>query len=366
MKSKIFLLAVTILLLSKFTSFAGGPTQAEIKEKIQTKTEAQITQTSTKNLTADEFLKRLRERAELKLKERRLKMLRKFKGSFGLSYGYEDNPNYSNPTTHIQSASFIEQDFSLAWLPTFNKFLGANVSYNLAKQDYLTFGTLTYYDHIANTSLKYYPYHSLKLILEPGASYEWLIFPHDPSSDYTQLKGFLKLTYSPSRLWSFGGKYERAHKIFTKKYARNPSQVDLRFDRVDYRDAVELWAKRNIGKYSIKLRGRGYGNRSNDKFQNYYDYNDYMGSLTFGGSFLPKDKLYLSFTPGFEWKDYTDRSATGGKRFDHITTYRLDAYYSITKNITLNYSFSVRRSNSNAATGEYNDTIHQLGFIVDF
>ena len=358
-------MAVGFLLLVRSISFAA-PTEAEKKENVQTKTEEQITQTRIRTLTANEFLKQLREKAELRLKKRQHEMLTKIRGSFGLSYGYESNPSYTNPTSHIKSDQFLEQDFSLAWLPTFNKFLGANVSYNLVKQDYFKKGTLTSDDHIINANLKYYPLQNRKLVLEPGASYEWLLFPHDVSSDSTQLKSFFKFTYYLSELWDLGGKYERTHKIFYKKYARNTNQADLNYDRADYRNAVELWVRRNIDKYSIRLKGRVYRNNSNDEFQKFYDYNDYTGSLTLSGSFLPEDKLYLTFTPSFERKNYTARVANGTKRSDNITTYRFDAYYAITKHTTLNYSFTNRRSNSNAASGEYNDMIHQLGFTVNF
>jgi hypothetical protein len=129
---------------------------------------------------------------------------------------------------------------------------------------------------------------------------------------------------------------------------------------------MELWLKRNIGKLSLKLRGKGYRNNSNAQYQDYYDYDSLHGYFTLSRTFLKNNKLYLSFTPDFERKIYIERLATGGKRYDHTMQWRLDAYYTLSKFINLSYGISFRDSSSNASDGEFSDMTNQFGINLDF
>jgi hypothetical protein len=128
---------------------------------------------------------------------------------------------------------------------------------------------------------------------------------------------------------------------------------------------MELWVRRNFGKTSIRLRGKGYRNSSNVQYQDYYDYDSLHGYLTLSRPFL-KDRLYVSFTPDFERKNYLDRPATGGKRYENMMQWRLDTYYTLTKFANLSYSVSFRDASSNASDAEYSDLTNEVSLNLDF
>ncbi len=363
--NRYFLLAaLSMIFILTGSSVDAKITDAQKKELIQTKTEEHIAeQRRVKPLTADEILEILEQRAQLDMKTQQRRLLLKTTGSVGLSYGVETNP--ANDSSK-KGDEYIEEDFSYAWIPTFSKALSANVGYNLSKQDYLKQDTLSTIDHSIDIGLKYYPFESGKLLLEPGTEYEWLLYPLDDSSDTTQIKSFLKFTHYITPQWNYGGKYEYSHKIYYKTATRDTNQKNLDFPRADDRNTFELWVKRYINKYSVKLKGKFYRNSSNDEFQKYYDYDDYTASIALGGSFLKNDKLYLSFTPSFERKNYVRRVAVDTAQADKILNYRLDVYYTLSKSWTLNYGISYRHSTSNASTSIFNDMTNQIGLTFDF
>jgi len=222
------------------------------------------------------------------------------------------------------------------------------------------------FDHALNGTLKLYPAGSGEFRLEPGIEYEWLHYPFDENSGYENFKQFVKFKHYIGKNWNYGGKYEHSFKTYDKKEARNDSQANLGFNREDHRHLVELYGTRYIGKFSVKLKGKAYWNTSNDHYNEYYDYESYRGYLTLAGSFLEDDKLYVSFTPSLERKNYQDRQVVDTARYDDVMQFKLSSYYTVNKNITCSYSCTYKEVDSNYNVGEYHDVTNQLGVYIDF
>lgn len=314
--------------------------------------------------TVDEVLKMLKERAEIKIKEKRREQLLKTKISASVLTGFETNPlNDENEKSDV----FVEEDFSFNWLPTFNENFSADLGYRLANQSYSEQTDLSTFDHVFNASFKYYPFPDHLLLLQPGGEYEWLIYPLDETATYEDTKTFLKFKHYVGKEWHYGGKYEYSYKVYDKKFARDTTQQNID-GRTDSRNTVELYVTKYIGKLSAKLRGKIYRNDSNDLYQEYYDYDSYRGYFTLSGSFLKDNKLYVSFTPDFEVKSYDERVArdTNVARVDHVTQYKLDFYYTLAKNWELSYNFTNKLSSSNASGGEFDNMTNQIGVTLNF
>ena len=348
-----------------FLEFLGRPIYAQVSQEAVDQREFKISDKADflkKPETADDIFQMLQQRAESKLKEKKRQLLLKTKISMGIFYGFETNPlnDSSNKGDH-----FSEEDFSWDWVPAFDKKFSADIGYRLYNQDYSEQTDLNTLDQAVNASLKFYPFESGKIYVQPGVEYEWLWYPRDESSGYEDTKSFLKFKHYLGTNWNYGGKYEYSTKFYDNKFARDTNQNDLDYARTDYRNTVELYLTRNISQYSIKLRGKAYRNNSNDEYQKYYDYASTRGYLTFSGNFL-KDKLYVSLTPNFETKKYRRRIAVDTERLDHALEYKLDAYYSLNKSVSFSYNFSNKISNSNADAGKFQDITNQIGVTVDF
>ena len=313
--------------------------------------------------TVKEILEMLKERAQLKLKEKRKELLRRKRISVSTYISFENNPLNDSSTKGDYS---IEQDFSINWQPAFNKTFGADIGYWLVDQEYFEQTDLSSLDHAVNATMKYTPFEKLRLRLEPGVEYEWLYYARDENSSYEDLKYFLKFKNYIGEKWNYGGKYEHSFKVYDKKRARDANKTNLGLNREDNRHTVELYVTKYIGKHSIKLKEKFYRNTSNDAYQEYYDYDSAKTYLTFSGTFLKNDKLNISFTPSFERKNYHHRVAVDRARYDDVREYKLGTNYSLNKNITLSYTFSHKQVDSNYTSGEYHNVTNKIGMTFDF
>ncbi len=340
--------------------------QQEAKQEQRLEDLERLKEIQTAPKTAEEVLEMLKERAKEKIKERRKKELLKTKISAGVTSGYETNP--SNTQDILEKGdSWWEDTFSFSWLPKLKSDLSADVGYSLAFKYYFEQEGLGTENHALNASFKYLPLDSGKLTLEPGFRQEWNIYPYDSSSSYEQNKTFMKFNYYLNQLWSSGGKYEYAYKIYDKKAALDDSGANFNFHRADVRNTAELWLKRQIGKYSLKLRGKSYRNNSNSQSQHYDDYDSHDGEISLSGAFLKDSRLYVILTSDFEVKHYRARQADDPvARNDRALQHRLNTYYNLNKIVSLNYSFSLKNNNSNKNSGEFIDATNSLGCTVNF
>ncbi len=344
------------------TAYSQTTITDESREQREFKTEDRL-ESAGKPETINVLIEKLKERAALKMKEQRRKLLLKTRTSAGVTYGHEKNP--ANDGLE-KGDSFMEENFSFAWTPTFHNSVSADVGIRVAKQDYFEQFLISTNDYAVSGSWKFYPFENRKLSIEPGMEYEWLNYPNDSSSSYEQYRSFINFKHFTGKHWQFGGKYEFFEKTYDKKVARNLSQTDLDFHREDFRNTVDLWIKRFVGRYSLKLKGRMYRNNSNDMYQNYNDYEAIRGYFTIDRTFLRDDKLYVSFSPDYERKYYDYRLAGNEIRQDRILQYNLNLYYTLPHDCTLSASYNWRDSNSNASTGVFTDETYRLGLSADF
>ncbi|GEM_PF-1633465 len=314
--------------------------------------------------TAEEVVEYLRQRAKERMEEKRKKLLKKFKFTGGVTYAYESNGAANNLK---KGDHWVEDAWGTHWIPTFNSQLNADIGWDLTDKNYFEQAGLGTVDHTIKASLKWQPFESGRLTLEPGFAQTWLIYPYDSSSTYSQAKPSLSLQHYLTNQWSWGGSYEYWYKSYWKKAARDITQANLDFNRQDYRNVEELWVKRQIGKYSLKLRGKIYRNNANDMYQNYYDHDSYHGYFTVAGSFLKNNKLYLSYTPDYEIKHYKSRVADDGQaRTDKAVQHKLSAYYTLNKNFTAKFAYIFKKENSDANTGNYENHTTEFGITASF
>lgn len=314
--------------------------------------------------TAEDVLKMIKERAELKIKERKRKALLKTRISAGVNYAHEENPASSVKGSEDKDFT-VEENFSFNWVPTFSPTLSGNAGYSLVDLNYLGQENLSTFDHSVNADITYRTLKG-KLSLTPGIKHQWLIYPFDVGSRYNQSKAFLKFTHYFAQKWHYGGKYEYAYKFYPKKAARDEVATNLDFSTTHTRHTAEFWVKRFFGKYNVRLKAKSFRNKSNDEYQDFNDYDSHKGEFTLSGAFLENNKLYVSLTSDFEVKHYFDRLAVNTARWDNVWTERLSINYTLKDNMTANYTFTHKISDSNADTGKFVNTTNKVGMTLNF
>ena len=178
----------------------------------------------------------LKEKAEIRLKEKRRKQLLQTKVSAGLTYGYQTNPQSLQNDT--EKGDFVlEDNASIKWTPTFTPRLSADIGYSFYDQNFSQQESIDSEDHTIGGTLKYYTFKSGKLVLEPSLKYEWLVYPFDNTSSFEQVKSALRFTYYINNLWNYGGEYEYSAKTYDKKAARTPAGSNTVSQREDEKNS---------------------------------------------------------------------------------------------------------------------------------
>ncbi len=200
MRKSILFLVIGALILN-FGLFSAYAQSDEASEQRELGIEERQEEAFGKPESVDDLVELLKERAKLKMEDRRKELLRKIKISTTLLTGYESNPLNDSDR---KGDGYIEKDFSINWQPTFNKYLGADIGYWLINQNYFEQTDLSSFDHALNATLKLYPFGGGKFRLEPGIEYEWLQYPKDRSSSYDNFKQFLKFKHYIGKKWNYG------------------------------------------------------------------------------------------------------------------------------------------------------------------
>lgn len=338
--------------------------QREFERERRVEEREELREIDRKPKTAEEVLEMLKERAKEIIAERRRKELLKTQISAGTTYIYETNPSSAVKNSLTPDGSF-ENTFSMSWVPKFSKIWSGNFGYSLTDLNYVGEEGLGTFDHSVNGDLTYLTFGG-KLSLTQNNKHTWLLYPFDAPSSNQEHKHGLSFTHYLTQKWNFGGKYEYSKKDYDKKAARDDNQADLPFHREDWRHTGEVWIKRFLGKYSLKLKAKFYRNKSNDEYQDFNDYDAHQGEITFAGNPFGWEKLYLSASSEFELKQYFDKVAVSTARDDHVHTSKLNLYYTLNKHAKLNFTFQHKTSSSNAAAGEFSATTYKLGTTITF
>jgi putative NIF3 family GTP cyclohydrolase 1 type 2 len=338
--------------------------ESKAEERAEEREEMRRLDTEEQPKTAGDVVEMLKKRVEERRRERRRKELLKLSASAGATMIWESNPASVN--TGDKDDPSYEKTFSLNWLPKFNRQFSGNLGYSLTDLLYQDNPTLGTFDQTLTADMTYKTLGG-RLHLTPGGSHQWMVYPKADTSSYNQTKSFFRFTHYLPDAWSWGGKYEYAYKKYSKDLARGDDEAEIRdLKRLETRNTVELWIKKFIGKYSLKLKGKSYRNKSNDEFQDFYEYDTHKGEVVVAGSFLKDNKLYMTYTADYEVKQYFERLAEVTARGDNVVSHQFKANYSLTKNFKLNYTYKYKLSSSNVALGEFDNITHKLGLSANF
>lgn len=371
MRNAIILLI--IIFMAIITLSYADDEDIQLQEQRESKMEEKIDQLERVE-TAKQIIENLKERAMLKILEKRRELFLKRVFSASVLYGFETNTSQSSDT---KGDYYIENDLSFYWKPAFNDYLGLNTGFWLVKQDYFEQSDSSSMDSAATFNFVLTPFEDGSLRLEPGFEYEWLLYSKSKESNYANKKYFMKFKHYIFREWyydddifkewNYGGGYEYSEKTYDRKKARNQEKLDSPdIFREDSRHALDLYTTLYVEKFIFKLKGKGYVNYSNDQYKEYYDYDSIKPSISIARTFLKDDKLYVSFSPSFERKNYHHRTAVNTARYDDITTWAASVNYTLKNPFSLSYKFTYKKQGTNVDTARYKDISNIIGLTASF
>ena len=314
-----------------------------------------------KEQRVQEVLEQIKTKAKEKIREKRRKELLDFALSIDINFAHDTNPLSNSDQKGDQNES---HDFSVYWTPKFTKTFSAKIGYALADTNYLEQYSL---DSVTHTAKADWKYQWGKWTFNQGEEYELSISPYDQPSNTATPKLYFKWK-TKFGAYTYSGKYENTRKVYYKKVPRDSTGTSLDFDRVDFRNAMEMALKREIfWKLTAEFKGKTYRNNGNDEFLAYNDYDTHKGTFTLSRTFLKDGALFASYNSDFELKRYHDRVTPDfTARWDKTVSHNLNFYYTVMKDHTLSLSHSYKKANSNDATGKFKNVNFKLGYSIDF
>lgn len=306
----------------------------------------------------------LKKRALRRVEDRRRKQLRATTGTIGLHLGYDNNVNFDSDR---RGDLYCEQYVSIAWVPTFSDYYGAQLGTWYYSDWYFDNRDTTITDNAFNASLKWYPRGNPSLELQPGLERSYAYYPFNTTSTFVEDRAFLKFAHRFWRRWSQDGRYEYAFKEYDTKGTRRSDQTyipGMVLEKTRQSFYYDLGFP--FGKNNLKIKQRVYKETSNDDYLEFFDVNSYKVTAEIGRGITKK--LYGKLSHAYERKNYTDRTVTVSQmaQYDDVHTRKLNLYYSLKKGWTLSYTLTHRKSNSNNAIYDYDSLSHLAGLYISF
>jgi hypothetical protein len=230
-----------------------------------------------------------------------------------------------------------------------------------------------YYNYNINNLLDVAPYVGFNYELIPGVIsrnrfiFDYFAYPNEKESTYAgiTLSSYLR-HYIVEDIYHEGG-FEYLRRWYPDRKSFLSDATKSNEDRVDDRYRVQY----NIGVYSkrflVKLSNEFSWNDSNDLYQDYYDY--WLYRLKPSVMFFFTDRFYTNVSLTYKYTDYKDRRSTedaSRKERDHTYILNASLYYDISKNITVEATYSYSENVSNDPFQKYSGSIISGGIYYSF
>lgn len=235
------------------------------------------------------------------------------------------------------------------------------------------FFSTVYYKYNVNNIFDINPYLGYDYAITPDiiwrnrVGYEYFAYPNQKESSFSGLN--LRTTL---RHYFLENAYHELTGEYIKRWFpdRKVALHDLRMSRTDRAD--DRWRLRyNVGVYGEKFFARVSNqvsnNESNDQYQEYYDY--WLYRLRPSVMIFITDKLYTDLSLLYRYTKYKDRRNTedsSEKVYENTYVGTAALYYDITKNVTLELTYSYTDNTSNDPFQRYSGTIITGGLYYSF
>ncbi len=270
-----------------------------------------------------------------------------------VTFGYDDNAHLNSNRDHDV---YTQQFVRTAYTTPIDKRTQANIVYDLMN---LMYSDETDLNLIRNTLTAGYDYAINKdWIVSPVYSFDAINYTRSGDDDWIEHSAGVKLKNRlPNKMYHTFA-YSLAWRDFLNDNITITPGVDSDKRRNDWRNTVEY----EIGRYFEKdwLKGflQYYYNDSNEKYQNYFDYDSYKLGASLTHLFNDKVSGYLS---GYWQKRFfrtrTLVNDTGSKEHDSTYVGIASVYYQFTKSLTAGVSYTYRQNESNEPTEAYSGSL---------
>lgn len=230
-----------------------------------------------------------------------------------------------------------------------------------------------YYKYNINNILDVSPFLGFDLEIIPGLisrnriKYDYFAFPNYKESTFSALVLTTYLRHYIVDDFYHEGGFEYLRRYYPDQITYLTNGQYAGDDRIDNRIRVKYTVGWFQEKFFFRMSNEFSRNDSNDLFQQYYDWWHYR--LRPSLMYFFTEKLYTDVSLVYKYIHYKDRRSTDNinkKERDNNYIFAASMYYDLTKNLTLEVTYSYSQNNSNDPFQAYSGSIVTGGVSLSF
>jgi len=216
---------------------------------------------------------------------------------------------------------------------------------------------------------RWHPYGTKSLVIQPGFEWSDTYYPNNETLSTKEKRVFINIKHKFWQKWSQQLNYEDLRTAFDdNRLARDGNQNDLVGDPLRKRlHSLEYTLEFPfLYKTTLKLKQKGSVNRSNDAFNDFYDYHAYKIAGDLGRNLT--QKLYAKASLSYEQKDYTQRTVTSLQvaQGDRENIQKVTLFYFLNEDWLLNSTWTRTEVDSNNVLYDYKKMTYLVGAYYSF
>jgi len=284
------------------------------------------------------------------------------RGSFDLQQGFDNNVDLDSKR---HKDGFLQAIGDL------------EVAYKMSEELKLKAGgdifSILYYKYNSNNIFDIEPYVGFDYEIIPGlvsinrCSYDYFSYPNSHESTFSaiELSTALRHYLTEDLYHSLG--YEYSHRWYADWKVSMEDSRKGDNDREDNRNTITHKIRFFFAQLILKLNNELIFVDSNHKYQDYYD--SWKYSVKPGIMYFLTDQLYTDISFRYKHTNYKNRRSSedlNKKVRDNTYTLSAALYYDLTKNMTLEVSYSYSENDSNDPFNKYSGSIVSGGIYYSF
>lgn len=318
--------------------------------------------TDEKAERAELFVALLKRRAQRILEARRAPPPPLVSASVGVSEGYESNVNLDGAR---DGDYFTEESATVVVGPRITSWLRGEVAWNLLNTHYQEMTDSNLWMNTVSATAQLQPHRAVRL--DAGYEYALLNFPDDTGSSFSdhRVKTALFLAQAAWLTHRIGWTYQ-AREYDTRKARDADGAAIAGANRQDDRHTGSYELQLRFPKTSVKIGGETSRNFSNERFQDYYDWD--AVKLRLAVTRVLSAVWLGTLAASQEYRAYHRRNVPAINEAERDTLFTLGGslVYQLTPHATVTYSVTYRHQDSNDPRLDFTDWINQLGVTLSF
>lgn len=311
---------------------------------------------------AERFVDLLRQQAQTVLREHRQESKWSLTTTASLTQGYESNVALDG---NRRGDHFTQETLGVNLLARWKPWLRGRFRYDLFSSHYLELRDFNIWMNTVGGTVQWLPHR--RASLETGLEYAVINFPFNTDNSFFDTRLHVAARFAQNHWLTHRTGWRYQFRDFdTRKASDAQGNAISSVNREDHRHAVFHEFRLRFQDSSVVLLGEYFRNQSNDRFEDFYDWDNFRIQSVLAHPFSEQWSGIVS--AGYEHREYLERRVPniGTSEKDDLYTFAGSLVYRPTERWQWRYSAIYRYQDSNDPRLDFTDWINELSVSLKF